>query len=386
MATIVGNKVGTTVNLLIDGNIYQKKFEQKDQADAFFQLVLKAKGGDQNDLMMLTDELNRMQRFIVNGLMESDNSGKYYLKGFNHPIPELLVNTFNEYIENSFPVTAILNFWKLLMLNPDKQIREDLFKFLSEYNFAITDNGYFVGYKVVKILKKAITDNTLLNFVNEKYNKLKSWKKSPKNFDVLYDVEGEKYLAVPTSEEHNLNDNMSFIGNLADLVENTHEEGKTVYTDKFNQTTRVVLGQPVRKDRRLEEHAAECTDNGLHIGSTNYVNSFYSEGDVVLMVLVNPAHVIHIPSSETSKMRTAEYYPYSILEKNPNANYDNRFNVLEESYFETDYANYEKERLEEDLRMAILAESTSKPTPYQLDYKKIMEERLVDLNRILNIA
>lgn len=383
MARIVGNKIGKVVNILIDGDVFQKKFDELAQANEFFKLVIQAKNGNQRDLDIMMGELNRMHRIVINGILEKDASETYFLKGFNHPIPDLLVETFNEYIENNYPIDAILNFWKLLMLNPDKKVRDGLFTFLSNYKFAITDNGYFIGYKVVQIHSQGISDKALINFVNEKFAKLKSWKKSPKNFNVIYDVEAKKYLAFPLDSEHEINDNLCFVGNLADLHESiiNKTDKSIVYTDRYNQTTRIIIGKPVAKDRRFESHEVECSDNGLHIGSTTYVERFYNSGNVVLMVLINPAHVIHIPVGESTKMRTAEYYPYAVVEKLG----ERKFKVLEQPYFETDYANYEKERLESDLQTARNHEANGTPTSVQLDYKKLMEERLVDLNKILNI-
>lgn len=386
MATIIGNKIGTVINLLIDGDVIQKQCETPEQADALFKLVLNAKKGGQAEFDILMGEINRIHRIVVNGILETDKSGQYYLKGFNHPIPEVLLNTFNEYIENGYPIDAIVNFWKLLMLNPDKRVRDGLFQFLCEYKFAITDNGYFTGYKVVQTFSEGIKDKNLIAFVTEKFEKLKSWKKSPKNYVVLFNQTTNEYMTVVNGDE-NLHDDFILKGNLAELYESvTNNNAETVYTDKHNQTTRIILGKPVSKERRLNDEDIECSDNGLHIGSTGYVNRFYSNGNTVLMVLVNPAHVIHIPKSETSKMRTAEYYPYAILEVT-NESSNNKFKVLTQPYFETDYANYERERIEIDLELIRQSEANFKPkSESSADYHKLLKERLVDLNTILGIV
>lgn len=386
MATIVGNKIGTVINLLIDGDVIQKQCETPEQADALFKLVINAKKGGKADLDILMNEINRIHRIVVNGILETDSTGQYYLKGFNHPIPEILLNTFNEYIDNGYPINAIVNFWKLLMLNPDKKIRDGLFTFLSEYKFAITDNGYFTGYKVVQTFSEGIKDKDLIAFITEKFEKLKSWKKSPKNYVVLFNQATNKYMAVVKGDE-NLHDEFIIKGNLCDLYESiTNNNAETIYTDKHNQTTRITLGKPVTKERRFEDHAAECSENGLHIGSTSYVNRFYSQGNTVFMVLVNPAHVIHIPKSETTKLRTAEYYPYAILEIT-NESRDNKFKVLTQPYFETDYANYEKERIEIDLALISNNEANFKDkSESSASYHKLLKERLVDLNVILGIV
>lgn len=383
MATIVGNKIGKVINLLIDGNIYQKSFEEQSQADKFFKLVLNAKFGGQKELDNLLTNLNRMYRIIVDNILEKDNNDKYYLRGFNYPIPDVLLKTFLEYTEKGYPIESLVNFWKLLMLNPDKKIRETLFNFLNEYMFAITDNGYFTAYKVVQPYQEKI-NNALLVYVKEKYHKIKGNKKSPKNYTVIINKDN-KYLIINGDIDNTieLNDGMKKIGNLAELFESsTKTSSSIIYTDKWNQTTRITLGKKVSKERQYEDHSVTCSENGLHVGSTSYVNSFYSAGNVVLLVLVNPAHVIHIPS-ETSKLRTAEYFPYGILKIKEKPENDNKFEVLEQPYFETDYSEYEKEQIERDLAIIRDSESNKIPTQSELDYKKILESRLVDLNSML---
>jgi hypothetical protein len=42
-----------------------------------------------------------------------------------------------------------------MITNPDPRVRTDLFQFLNQYNFAITDNGYFIAYKAVIVKEEA---------------------------------------------------------------------------------------------------------------------------------------------------------------------------------------------------------------------------------------
>jgi hypothetical protein len=387
--TIVGNKVGLVINLMIDGNVIQKKCDTPELADTFFKLVNDAKKGSDVEYLNLMTELNRINRILIKGILETDQTGQYYLQGFNHPVPQLLVDTILEYLEKDYPIEAIVNFWKLLMLNPDKVIRDTLFDFLSQYKFAITDHGYFTAYKVVQHYSEGITDDALITLVTEKYQRVKANKKSPKNYSVLYNALDKKYITV-LHDEDKLNEGYETIGNLADLYTRIESGAhKTVYTDKHNQTTRIILGQPVRKERRHEAHSVECSDNGLHVGSTSYVTTFYRENNVVIMVLINPAHVIHVPKSESTKLRTAEYYPYALLEVNKEATIDNfhKYKTLDQPYFETDYATFEKAKIEQDLEQIRNSEAAAAGNSIpqeQLDYKKILEQRLVDLNAILH--
>ncbi len=383
MGNIVANKVGNTINLFINGKTYQKKFDKAEDSDAMYKAILKAKqSGLESDLKDVMVMINPINKVALNGWLERDGNGLIFLKGFNYPMPELLVNTILEYDKKNYPINALINFWKLLMLNPDVKVRETLFNFLSLYKFAITDNGYFTGYKWVKNFKEKV-DEKALTFVRDSYEKLRRWKKAPKNYSVVKNAANE-LLVLKNNEVSN--GDYKVLGNLNDLYTTSGQlaqETKTIYTDCYNQTTRIVLGEAVRKERRLESHQVECNDNGLHVGSTQYIKHF--SGDVLLLVLVNPAHVIHIPNSETTKMRTAEYYPYALLDyvKGKSDEENPALNVTNQPYFETDYSNYEKTRLEEDLAKILDDGLASTPSPTQSDYRKVLESRLVDLKTIL---
>jgi len=56
--------------------------------------------------------------------------------------------------KNKDELEAYRNFWTLLSLNPDKAVRENLFKFLEKWGMVITKSGLFVGYRNADIYKK----------------------------------------------------------------------------------------------------------------------------------------------------------------------------------------------------------------------------------------
>lgn len=49
---------------------------------------------------------------------------------------------------------AYKNFWTLLSLNPDPNVRQNLFKFLEKWGMVITKSGLFVGYRNADIYRK----------------------------------------------------------------------------------------------------------------------------------------------------------------------------------------------------------------------------------------
>lgn len=409
---IVGNKIGNLINVFINGNAYQKNFDSPETAKEFFTVMQLAQKGDKEAFFKLMGLLNRKYKAVYKGILEKDTEDRMYLKGIDIPMPELLAETFVDYIDNEYPVEALVNFWKLLVTNPDSRVREDLFKFLQNYNFSITDNGYFIGYKALEVKKQAIED--IAAFVSNQHLKYKKMKKNVANYDIVRTTTTEtKEVENPAYEEgEDGNDepeyidqtietktlraigkgkakkNDEVIGNLAELFKTieTLVDKRSVYQSKHsgvNGQIEQVLGVPVRQDRKLcdRDPKVECSE-GLHVGSTKYVQHFADDGDKILAVLVNPAHVVAVPDYDNSKMRTSEYFPYAELERLE----DSKFEEIESPYFEEDYMKYEKEELEEQLeKIAAEIEGVSIPDLTQEDYKKIIEERIVKLDTVLEL-
>jgi hypothetical protein len=432
MKKIIGNKAGNVINLIIDGNAFQKTFETQDEANAFFKLMFKAREGDEKAYEDIMIELNRKYKTVIKGVLEKDSSDNYFLKGIDIIMPEFLAETFIDYLDNNFPVTALENFWKLLVTNPDPRVRNDLFLFLQTYNFAITDNGYFIAYKAVEVKKQAEED--IAAFVSNQYLKIKKWKKNVQNYEVVkfakieetevpnpdyterdrddrdYDDNNDDY-----DERDFDNDEPEFItskktvyelklvpagvynpefgtvekvyGNLADLFKNIDQltDNRSVYQSKHSGKTGKIeqfLGVPVKMERveTNKDPKVECS-SGLHVGSVKYVESFSTHDDTILLVLVNPAHVVAVPEYDNSKIRTCEYFPYAVLDRLENK----QFEVIEEiPFFEEDYMKYEKADLEKEIaRINGELDRVTNPEKTQLDYKKILEERLVVLEHAI---
>jgi len=425
MKNLIGNKIGNVVNLVIDGNAFQKTFASQDEANAFFKLMHKARSGDESAYNAVMSELNRRYKTIIKGILEKDSTDTYYLKGIDIPMPELLAETFVDYLDNEFDVTPLVNFWKLLITNSDPRVRTDLFKFLNQYNFAITDNGYFIAYKAV-IVKEESKDEDLAAFVSNQYLKIKSWKKNPANYEVVtfsktevVEIENPDYnedrdfmddddefdneepefiekrittfhLKLVKEGERNP-DFGTFVkshGNLLDLfkgIDKIAESNRTLYESKHsgkNGRIEQQIGVPVKQERSTTDNdpKVECS-SGLHVGSTKYVESFANSNDTILLTLVNPAHVVAVPEYDTSKIRTCEYFPYAVLDRLDNG----KFEVIEElPYFEDEYMTYEKADLEKEVaRIQSEIENITNPTQIQLDYKKILEERIITLESAL---
>ena len=401
MKNIQAVKVGNVVNISINGKLHKKNCGSPFEADELFKLVLKAKDNPSDEnVKAIHCYLNEKLRVGMMAGLESDpDTGEVYMAGFNTPVPDALVDIIKEYHENDYPMDALINFWKLLMLNPDKRIRHDLFDFIKTHDFVLTDAGYMVVYKAVyeKTEDKSLT--ILAEFVSREYLKVKKWSKSPYAYVVYKDLESQELAItkVVTAEGWDEQEkNVEFLGNLGELFETIYnsdtleddssESQTPMYTDMHSKTMNIELGKPVKIDRREcdADFRVECS-YGLHVGATQYVEKFANwhsgENRTILVCYVNPANVVAVPQYDHSKIRVAEYFPFAI------ANWDgNNIDVIEQAYFESDYTEYELDELETILanvyrdepaiETAMSAEPEERPISELL---RIIETRLVDI-------
>jgi hypothetical protein len=400
MKNIQAVKIGTTVNVSIDGKLQKKVCNSLTDANELFKLVLEVKENPTDEAVKkLRCYLNERTRIALMAGLESDpDSGEVYLAGFNTPVPLKLIEVVKEYHENDFPLDAIINFWKLLMINPDVRVRESLFNFIQTHDFVLTDKGYMVVYKAVYRKNESNTDKSFAEFVsNQVLHVKKDWKCSPNKYvvyrklDDIKDVHGTLAITkIETAEGWNeKEEGVEVLGNLGELFnsifnteDDVNKETLPEYTDMHSRTMTIVLGQPVRMERKECDGDPErdCS-YGLHCGATKYVENFAGNSSIILACLVNPANVVAVPYADHSKMRVAEYFPFAY------ATYENgKIDIIEQKYFEDDYQSYEEQELEaqiakvkaseKPIETAKNAEDESRPMS---ELMKMLETRLFDI-------
>jgi hypothetical protein len=395
MNLISGNKVGTKVNLFINGTLHSKECGTDEGANLFFTEILKviADPTDEN-VEELYSFLNKNIRIARMAGFEFDvQSGETYMEGFNTPVPELLVDTIEDYLKNNFPVESITNFWKLLMANPDHRVRDDLFKFIATHDFSLTEKGYMIVYKTVDYMNMVTQD--VASFVSNAYLKVrKDWDTSPKKYVVYKDFTSDEDEN-PTDFELKLTKKVTFakwdvaskgvelVGNLNDLQMNLDsliDEGESsVFTDLHTHKMKIRLGVPVKFLRsECDADPKVSCSNGLHVGATDYVQRFANSNSVVLVCLVNPMNVMAVPEYDTSKMRVCEYYPFALATFE-----DRKIDIIEQKFFEYDYVSHEEKDLKEILSVQYDVREAAINAPeddrdYE-EYRTILEARVIDL-------
>jgi len=305
MNYLVAKVTPNDVTVIIDG---KHKRIRKDSPDAELVIALVKQYNSCNILTEREDIVTKIEElcnpakkieFNSDGRFEFDGNSAMYLKGTSDPIPEFLAKKLLEYIDKGLNVEALVNFWKNTLLNPDKGVRQQLFGFLEHNGHPITDKGYFLAYKAVKVARK-------------------------------YDAEtGEEVVSIRYDEntgeriEETLNQSMTF---------------KPYHSGAHGMTVKV--GEPITMPREECDSDPEVTCSaGLHVGSMEYVHDFGYSGGVILEVLVSPRNVVAVPTDyNNTKMRCCEYYPIAITNGENDA-----------IYLESDYASFDHATMEDDI-------------------------------------
>lgn len=392
---ISGNQFGKTVNVFIRGKLRKKVCDTVETAKNFYKLILEGmeNPSEENENRIFAFLNEKLRVAMECGLEVDPDTQEVYLAGFNTPVPMTLVEIIKDYHENDYPMDAILNFWKLLMLNPDKRVRESLFDFIKTHDFVLTKNGYMVVYKAVEYRAKS-SANDLAEFISNTYLHVKKdWGTSPKKYVVYRNVNGELQVTKTKTAKRweEKGKTVDLIGNLKELYDNLDKvlvDAEAPYTDWYSKTMKIKVGEAVKMPRtECDNDPVNSCSYGLHVGATNYVSRFGHKGGAVLVCYVNPAHVVAVPDYDHSKMRVAEYFPFAV------ANYDGTtIDIVEQSYFESDFMEYEAEELEHMVE-AVQAEELPIETAGVCveeeletrtleELQKIIETRLIEINDV----
>ena len=205
---------------------------------------------------------------------------------------------------NTHELDKYINFWKLVSLNPDARVRNNLFWFIRKWDVSITELGLLKCYRNVDIKHVNKLNITEVKNVISMYYKCKYF-------------DGINPYTVPYADT-----------NLGEAYKVAVDEDETpVFTDHHSHTFTIKIGTPVRMPREEvdcdQEHS--CS-SGLHVGSKGWLKKCYF-GAVGLEVLVDPSKVCAVPTiDDYGKMRVCEYFPTAIID------FDENGDVIENPY------------------------------------------------------
>jgi len=303
------NHYNNLLDMIIPERIVKREAEKIAKQEALDKLEM------EKDEVKRIDNAKRIAA-IPDNIFEYDINGICYLTGFNHPMPQILVDAIlNAYYnpESTYTIDSLINFWKFLLLNPDKHVRIGLFQWIKTGQFAITEEGNLISYRNVNVKTKSVSKE-LEDFISKSWVKVKTiWKKSPKHYWVYKISDTEFSLNIDVTD---INVKL-VIGNLATLYADLDtQENTTVYTDQYTGTMEIKIGESVKMARDKCDNSPDSSCSyGLHQKTASHGAGF---GSNALICLVNPYNVVAIPNYDYSKFRCCEYLPIAEAELDEN--------------------------------------------------------------------
>ena len=342
-------KINNNVSIVLGTKHYHFTDEK---AEIVFELAMEYKKNPcEESLEALQNEISMMNKLIHQGIIIEDSYGNFYLKDHEEiPLPEKLAENIIDYAKKGYPLEALINFWKLCMINPNQKAISTFYEFIDKHGITITDKGYAVLYKSVS--GKEFANDQLVEFISYSFIHAIKDEEDPKKIYVISKDMGDYIDYDITNSEDDYDEQYSIVGNLAELHSNLEElieKSNVHYSPHYkggNYGNKIQLGIPVvmpRSECDPDEHGY-CS-LGLHVGARSYVRVFNSEPTkIILACLVNPMNIVAVPSAYPDKIECCEYYPYAVLSIGME-----EWEEIDSPYFETDYCNYETKQVTENL-------------------------------------
>lgn len=226
-----------------------------------YETVLKAiKTGTEQDV---EDALTPVK--AINNYLSSSEAvikdGVLFYRG--QKIENLLTEKIIAMHKEGFKVEPMIKFFENLMQNPSMRAVQELYTFIEKANLPITDDGSIIAFKKVRADFMDIYSGTVLH----------------------------KPAKLMTKAE------------LSNLPLKNCGLDDNVEVSLVDGMTRVSMPR-----NGVDDDADRTCSSGLHFCSREYLSSFGWGDTKVIVVKVNPAHVVSIPSDyNATKGRTCEY-------------------------------------------------------------------------------
>lgn len=212
-------------------------------------------------------------------------------------------------------ITAYLNFWILVSLNPDSRVRNNLFWFLKKWGMVISKSGLIVAYRNADIKYQGRKfPHDYMREISKQYAYIKYISKKNTNDYVVCTDPELTICHIKDAKNNDYAPKITLTQAYKDIVEAGDKE-ETVYTDHHSHTFEIRLGHIVSMPREEVDSNQENTcSSGLHCAGKDWLEKNYF-GTVGMRVLVNPADVCGIPTQDQyGKMRVCAYYPVNIVD------------------------------------------------------------------------
>jgi hypothetical protein len=255
-------------------------------------------------------------------------------------LPEDLVQAIvkAEKDNNKKEINKYLNFWRLVSLNPDDRVRNNIYWFMKKWDVEMTNNGMLVGYRNVTIKEKGLISTPVAKEIITNYFNIKiNLQKNPEDFYVEIK---NNCVTLHTEERKDLLTLEDWYEEI--MCDKIHTD---TYTDVHSHSTTIKIGQPVRMPRESCDTIQENScSRGLHLGGKAWIKRNYF-GEVGIQCLVNPANIVAVPTIDNyGKLRCCEYFPVAFVE------YDEYGDIIDKGF----PADYETEAITESLYQGLI--------------------------------
>lgn len=391
---------------VFDGNVDKNQYEQilKCNDKQCLISILSPKTEEKKDSN--EDEIKEIIKPIINILEEISDfevvGDKVYLKNVKSlEIPSSIVAEFirildtkltqeNNRLKLNKEYQALLMFTYKLLLNPMEESRNDCLTFVKNFDIKLTNTGNMVMYR--RICSVGKTNKELVEFISKQYLKVKSQKKSPKNYFVnksrnlnenhnLIFIENS-YMLVKNDIAH-LNKEGQ-IGNLNDLYLNLSEISENRYTDNYTKSYNISIGSiyKIREEDILTNAGGSCK-GALHLADGK-VFSYSAFGDTPVVCIVSPQHVYKMDSGFSGKIGVKEMFIAAVTTQDEYGNYEDIDNqeIVE---FDEIYHNQSLEELKQDLNNKSLNYVSAGNKVCELSMKEILNISEILKNRTITV-
>ena len=322
-----------------------------------------------------------------------------YFKGIRStPIPHIIVARFIEILQQieddkteinlfTYKSTTELNeeynslkmFTLKVLLNPIEESRQDALDYVKQFQIKMTNTGNLIMYR--RIVALGNTNKDLIEFVSSSYVKVKSWKKSPKNYWVWSCDDGSFQLVKEDLKNTGIESNL---GNLSDLYLNLADLEENRYTDNHTKTYDIRIGATYKiNEEDIDINRSGSCGGSLHVADGK-IFSYSSFGNTPVCCIVNPMHIYKMDSGHSGKIGVKQMFIAAITTQDEEGNYvdiDNQ-NLVE---FDELYHNETLEELTESLKNKSLsqvsvAEAVSPLSiPEVVNIKELLSKRVITI-------
>lgn len=264
-----------------------------------------------------------------------------------------------------------------LLLNPLKESREHALQFVRKFDIKLTNTGNMIMYR--RIVSKDDSNKHLVEFVSKQYLKVKSWKKSPKNFTIGKNQDGTFAIYLNSSSK-----NWETVGNLAELYNNLSELKENRYTDDYTKSYDIRIGATYKiREEDIDLNKKGSCGGALHVADGK-VFSYSAFGDTPVCCIVNPMHIYKMDSGCSGKIGVRQMFIAAVTTQDENGNYEDIDNQDLVNFDEL-YHNESLEELQQALKTKSLQATSVSTAMSEVSLKDVENISNILKNRVVTI-